>query len=124
MFFQRFQLLCNEINKSTTAVAQEIGVSKSTVSYWRNNNSVIPKQNVLASIASYFKVSVDYLIGNTDIRTPQPTSDDDELLLLLDELRSRPDMKMLFSVSKNCTPEEVQQAVKIIEALRKDTNNE
>jgi len=120
MFFLRFRQLCDEVNKSTTAVAQELGVSKSTVSYWRNTEGAIPKQEVIAKIAEYFSVSIDYLLGNTDIKSPQPTSEDDELLLLLDELRNRPDMKMLFSVSKNCTPDEVRQAVKIIEALRKD----
>lgn len=122
MFFDRFSDLCTNIGKTPTGVGREIGISKATVSYWKQGNT--PKPDALSKIAQYFDVSVDYLIGKTDIKSPQPTSEDDEMLVLLDELRNRPEMKMLFSVSKNCTPEEVQQAVKIIEALRKDTNNE
>jgi hypothetical protein len=38
---------------------------------------------------------------------------------LLTELRDRPEMRMLFKLAKGATREDVEQAVKIIEALRK-----
>ena len=43
----------------------------------------------------------------------------DELTELLEDLRNREDMRMLFKLAKNATPDDVRQAVKIIEALRK-----
>lgn len=43
----------------------------------------------------------------------------DELTELLEELRNREDMRMLFKLAKGATPDDVRQAVKIIEALRK-----
>jgi ribosomal protein L23 len=43
---------------------------------------------------------------------------DDETRDLIDSLRSKPEMKMLFSVSKNATKEDIIKAVKIIEALK------
>ena len=58
MFFQRFNELCKQIGKSSTAVGEELGISKSTMSYWRNNSSVIPKNSILNNIADYFNVSV------------------------------------------------------------------
>ena len=66
MFFTRLEQLCKEKGKSTTAVCAEIGIAKTTVSYWRNKSSVIPKQDVLLKIANYFNVSVDYLLGEED----------------------------------------------------------
>jgi len=66
MFFTRLEELCKAKSKSTTAVCAEIGIAKTTVSYWRNKADVIPKQDVLKKIANYFDVSVDYLIGKTD----------------------------------------------------------
>jgi len=39
---------------------------------------------------------------------------------MLETLRTREDMRMLFKLSKEATPEDVRQAVKIIEALRKN----
>ena len=80
MFFTRYENLCKNEKKTTTGVAAELGIAKSTVAYWRANNNVIPKQDVLLKIAEYFNVSVDYLLGNeTDFKsqTESVISDDD-----------------------------------------------
>ena len=45
---------------------------------------------------------------------------DDEALELLEELKTRPEMRTLFSVSKKATKEDILKAVKIIEALKGD----
>ena len=50
----------------------------------------------------------------------EPTPADQELSEMLETLRTREDMRMLFKLSKEATPEDVRQAVKIIEALRKN----
>ena len=113
MFFTSFKQLCEKVGKSPTAVGAEIDIAKTTISYWKHNQNVIPKQDVLLKIAEYFDVSVDYLLGN------EPKSEDKELTEYLEFLKYRPEGKMLFSVAKGCTKEEIEQAVKIIEALRK-----
>ena len=41
------------------------------------------------------------------------------MIALLKELRDRREMRMLFKLARGATKEEVEQAVKIIEALRK-----
>lgn len=77
MFFTRLEELCKAKGKSTTAVCAEIGIAKTTVSYWRNKADVIPKQDVLIRIANYFNVSVDYLLGEEDKN--KKTTDNDGL---------------------------------------------
>ena len=50
----------------------------------------------------------------------QPTPPaDEELMALLTSLREREDMRMLFSLAMDASPEDVRQEEKIIEALRK-----
>lgn len=44
---------------------------------------------------------------------------DSELTAYLEELRTRPEMRMLFSVAKGASKADVEKAVAIIEALRK-----
>ena len=44
---------------------------------------------------------------------------DPALTAYLQELRTRPEMRMLFSVAKDATKEDVERAVAVIEALRK-----
>ena len=55
----------------------------------------------------------------SDYEKSEETPNDEELAELLEELRNREDMRMLFKLAKGATPDDVRQAVKIIEALRK-----
>ena len=43
---------------------------------------------------------------------------DADSLEILHAVRERPDMKILFSVSKNVTPEDLAKAIRIVEALK------
>ncbi len=108
-----FDRLMKQRNVTRYRVSQETGVAESSLSDWKNGKSM-PKIDKMQKIAEYFGVTVDYLMGKE-----KPVTDDDELNKYLEELRTRPEMRMLFSVSEGCTKEEVEQAVKIIEALRK-----
>ena len=45
---------------------------------------------------------------------------DDEALEIIDTLRTKPEMKILFSVSKKASKEDIIKAVKIIEALKEE----
>ena len=105
---------------------KQIGAAQNTVSNWEKGNRV-PDAPTLNKIANFFGVSVDYLLGNdnstgTNIsvvdENKNPIVLDDEALELIDSLRSNPEMKMLFSVSKNATKEDIIKAVKIIEAIK------
>lgn len=58
-----------EINKISQAkLAKQIGVSQSTVGMWENGKNH-PEHNTLLKIAEYFKVPLDYLVGNDEIKT-------------------------------------------------------
>lgn len=65
-FYNIYKALCIETGKSATGVALELGVHRSTVSNWKNGGT--PRREILNKIANYFDVSVDYLLGNTDIK--------------------------------------------------------
>ena len=90
--------------------------SESTVRMWELSKSE-PDNETLLCLASIFGVSVDYLLGKE-----KPSAEDDELQGYLEELKNRPEMRMLFSLAKGATKEDVEQAVAIIEALRKSKN--
>lgn len=64
MFFDIFSALCEQEGISKNAVATKIGLSNSTVTKWKKT-SATPESATLAKIASYFDVSIDFLLGNT-----------------------------------------------------------
>lgn len=59
-------------------------------------------------------------ISNYNTLFTGDSESDAELAALLEDLRTREDMRMLFKLAHSATPEDVRAAVKIIEALRKE----
>lgn len=64
MFKEIFIDLCNKKNVSPTSVCLEIGLSKAAFSEW--TDTTVPRRATLQKIATYFDVSVDYLLGKQD----------------------------------------------------------
>jgi len=70
--YEIFRQLLQENKLSANKFATIVGISQSTLSDWKRNVSV-PKTDKLQIIASYFDVSIDYLLGKTDIKKQPPT---------------------------------------------------
>ena len=68
-FYEKYQILCRNVGKSTSAVANAIGLNNSSVTCWKRGSK--PKAETIKKLSEYFGVSVDYLIGLTD--DPHPT---------------------------------------------------
>lgn len=69
IFFTRLESLCSQNPvKDVSGLLKALDLSTSKGTAWRNG--AIPKGDVLLKIASYFHVSTDYLLGNTDDPTP------------------------------------------------------
>ena len=66
-------------------------------------------------IGEVLGLSVEEIMGEEK----PPVDKDQELAELLEELANRDECRMLFQLAKDATADEVRQAVKIIEALRK-----
>lgn len=68
MFYTNFLRLCNSIHKSPSAVAEEIGIKKSTVTRWKQGNSQTPAN--IQKVADYFGVTVAELTGEEQKEKP------------------------------------------------------
>ena len=117
--YENFSKLTKREGVTTYQVAKSTGISQTTFSDWKNGRSV-PKADKLQKIAEYFNVSVEYLMGASEQKEKPLVNNDEELTEYLEELKHRSEMRMLFKLAKGATKEDVQQAVKIIEALRKE----
>lgn len=112
-FSERFAELVGD--KSYADVGKEIDVSKATVCAYINGTRE-PKTPVLKSIARTYNVSPNWLLG---FDVPKRSSaEEDDLDTYLDVLRTRPECRMLFSLTKDATKEDVERAVAVIEALK------
>jgi len=63
----RFKQLRTELGITLKSLAKEVGVSDGTLSRYENNK-LKPNQDILESIADFYNVTTDYLIGRSDNR--------------------------------------------------------
>ncbi len=81
-FYQRFELLCKEMNETPTSVGGQLGFSKGIISKWRHREC-IPNSKSIKRLSNYFGVSVDYLLGKSDIRNAESEFEDIERAKLI-----------------------------------------
>ena len=113
--YNRFEALRVARGITKTFIAQSLGRSPTLCQDWKQQKSQ-PSDAQLTEVARILCTTPAYLRGETDKVSPVQ---DAELEQLLTSLREREDMRMLFKLAQDATPEDVRQAVKIIEALRK-----
>lgn len=104
--------------KNMTALCKAAGVPRTTMSELNAGRSKdISKPNA-QKFADLLGLSLDDIYGTEQKEKPY-ASDDEELNEYLEELRTRPECRMLFKLAKGATKADVEKAVAIIEALRK-----
>ena len=125
--YEIFEQLLQKNGVTPYKVAKATGVTQTSLSNWKSGRST-PSVKTLQKIADYFGVSLGYLMG-TEEQEPNAVDEENNLIVLdsdalelLEELKERPEMRMLFSVSKKATKEDILKTVKIIEALREEEN--
>ena len=87
VFYNNYINLCNKVNKSPSAVAEEMGFKRSVVTAWKNGR--MPRQATLQKIADYFHSEVDFLISDYTLNNKTPATESDGLN---DELRELIDL--------------------------------
>ena len=129
MRFAEFLAYAMEQTKLTNyKLAKLVGVSQTTVSNWLNGLTE-PRNTMRDKVFALFGVDeqetkngvpeIRYKEKKLPSNIGEQPMGDSELFDFLDMLRNRPECRMLFSVTKNATKEDVEKAVAIIEALRK-----
>lgn len=116
LFADRLAELMQKNGITNYRLSKTIGCSATTVKNWLEGKEVTPVY--LQKLSDVFNVSTDYLLTGEQKEKPL-INDDEELTEFLEQLRNRPECRMLFSLTKDATKSDVEKAVAIIEALRK-----
>lgn len=123
-FSNRLKELRAEKEITGEELGKKFNVSKTAVSYWESGRN-FPGEETIRKLADFFQVSVDYLLGNSDVRNPyenhqrisESIKDDKELLEFWEVLKEREDLQLLFKQTKQMTEKDIRQIIKIIKAI-------
>ena len=66
--YDRIKELCESQGITVAELERELGFSNSTIRKWGNSTS--PSIDKIIKISEYFNVSVDYILGFTEIKEP------------------------------------------------------
>lgn len=121
--YERIDRLCKDNGTNVTAMCKELEIARSSLSELNSGRSKTLSAEKTAKIASYFGVSVDYLLGNEPKeKAPSKVGEghrppDEETLHLLEVLENRPDIRYLAAASERATPEHVKATAKMFDEL-------
>lgn len=87
-FYDRYVALCAEKNlkPQTPEMLRITGVTPASISGWKQGS--MPKADTLFRIADYFNVTIDYLLGRSEVKNPLKSQKEQ---ILLDAFRSADD---------------------------------
>ncbi len=98
MLSERLKLLRNEKDLSQRELANILNISNGTIAMYETNKRQ-PDNDTLSKIADFFNVSIDYLLGKTDIKKPQNIDEKYSVLLNDEELAEA--LEELMDLSDN-----------------------
>lgn len=120
-FINRLKSIMKERKITQTELAKRTGIRQSSISDWLNDRYE-PKQDKVYIIAKALNVSPAWLLGyDENIPTNEQATNyylDAEAAEYAEMLRTRPEMRMLFSASRGISKEEMQEAVNYIEFIK------
>lgn len=115
-FYDKYVQLCNQVDKSPSAVAIELKLGKPSVSRWKTGSK--PRDSSVLKVANYFGVSPEWLKGETDapsagIKKERP-ADGEALIRDLPE-----DIKQIIRICMN-RPELASALLNLAKQIEKD----
>lgn len=112
---ERVKAICKERTIPISKLEKDLGFSNGYVSQLRKG--VFPDKRLYA-IADYLKVSPDYLLSGEERVSEE---EDKDVMELREELRRRPETKILFHASKNAPASAILEAAALIERYKEES---
>lgn len=134
--------LRNQRGLTQEGLAQEMGVSKSSVAMWETGNR-FPSKEIYEQLADLFNVDIDYLYGRTDIKKKHHFDDNgteyisahylkeskggycinEETQKIAQEIFDDEDIKLLFSLKKTTQSDELMRYARYLKKMHDEENN-
>lgn len=124
----RLKKLREDRNMTQIELGKVFNISHSTINRYENGLRQ-PDNETLISMANYFNVSVDYLLGLSNVRSSSDhisdaIKDDQELLEFWKEMKDREELQLLFKQVRTLSKLDIKQLIRMIKAIEDEEDNE
>ncbi|MBO8161913.1 MAG: helix-turn-helix transcriptional regulator [Thermosipho sp. (in: Bacteria)] len=111
-------------------IAEYLNITRPTIAHYENGTRK-PDHETLERLASFFNVSIDYLLGRTNIRNEETMQnivdaikDNPELLDFWNQLVQREDLQLMFKQTKRLSPESIRKIIEVIKLIEDEEERE
>ncbi|HEM3629941.1 TPA: helix-turn-helix transcriptional regulator [Streptococcus suis] len=99
MFTNRLKKLRQEAELTQGELAKQLNTSQQNIGHWETGRQR-PKYEMLIELTSLFNVSIDYLLGKSDIPNPYAKSEFESLFNQLDDEQKEKAIRFLDNLIK------------------------
>lgn len=106
-------------------MSQKLGISRSTIGMYETGARE-PDFETLETIADFFNVDIDYLLGRTDKTTILPESSyyfNEDARELAEFMFKNPEYKVLFDASRKVKKEDIEFVRQFMDRMRGDSDD-
>ena len=112
IFSANLKRYMEQTGKTRADICNALGFKYSTFTDWVNGNKY-PRIDKIEMLANYFGIEKSDLIERK-----APPSEDDDLSSYLEELRTRPEKRLLFDSTNGMSADQIQAIVQMIEKFK------
>lgn len=120
--YEIFEKLCQQRGITPYRFCKDTGISTSTISTWKSSGNKCGTKLQIA-ICEYFDISVDYLMTG---KMPEPKQGyylNDETAAIAQDIFENKELRALFSVQRDMSPEDLQALHNMALALKRKENS-
>lgn len=107
MFYSNYVKLCSKLNKSPSAVGEELGFTRASVTGW--GNGATPRKSSLIKIADYFGVTVTELMLGGEEQKKAPATEGEGI---------SEDRKALLDIVYSLTDEQCRKLLVLVQGAK------
>ena len=127
-FGQRLRRARKSKDITLQELADKLNTNKSTLSRYENNKRE-PKLDLIKDLADYLNVSVDYLLGRSNVKRSeneikQALENNPDLIQFWEQLSERNDLQLLFKQTQNLSPEAIRKVVEFMQMIENEHHKE
>ncbi|HCQ5581869.1 MULTISPECIES: helix-turn-helix domain-containing protein [unclassified Clostridioides] len=119
MFGKRLKLLRKELNFTQKELGEKLNISGRIIGYYESEER-FPDKEILSKLADVFNVSVDYLLGRTNIRNTEHSVE----LELIEKLNFSDDIKEALRMLSELSPANQEKMMKIAKVFLEEEISE
>ena len=119
MFSRRLRYFLDKRGMTQVDLAVKMGVSRNSVGSWVNGVK-IPRMDKVDMMCKILNISRDNLISETEPEEGYYTNP--ETAEIAQEIFDDPDLRTLFHVARNASPEQLKLAKEMLEMMKKNEN--